>query len=281
MGHLGYDKASLKARWKKRVNNNGTKIYAYAYSLRNISNTTVEIRIGRKIQSKMKDKMGSIRTVCMVHSEGTYGRKLSVHMVYNKKGKCTEENRNRIKYKKRKRSAMKNKKINDKGKILGKYGKISTLEKNIKVTYGKYWAHTGLSVLWVNTSVHTVHKYGNQRHSCGPEAEGGSMQKYRIVVACIWPGSSISWRMCIVKHSNVHCVARNWRYGSDIKMRWQISDISCCSMSIDKSDGSAMDVDPLHFPELAIGGKRGKYAGNIHKKWYYVMSINRCTHYGE
>jgi hypothetical protein len=52
-------------------------------------------------------------------------------------------------------------------------------------------------------------------------------------------------------------------------------------MNTDKSDGSAMDVDPLHFPELAIGGKRGKYAGNIHKKWYYVMAIIRCTHYRE
>jgi hypothetical protein len=52
-------------------------------------------------------------------------------------------------------------------------------------------------------------------------------------------------------------------------------------MNTDKSDGSAMDVDPLLFPELAIGGKRGKYAGNIHKKWYYVMAIIRCTHYRE
>lgn len=174
MGHLEYNKASQKARWKKKVNNNGTKIYAYAYSLRKMCDTMGTIRIGRIINSRNRDKMGE----------------QSVHMGYSKKRKWTKDKKKSIRNKKQKqRSTKKNKVIKDRERRRGKYRKNSTVRKIIKVMYGKYGAHNRPSGLLVNTSVHTVHKYGKQQHSRGPMARGGSMRKYRIVAARMWPGS--------------------------------------------------------------------------------------------
>ncbi len=64
-------------------------------------------------------------------------------------------------------------------------------------------------------------------------------------------------------------------------MQWLISEILRCCLNTDKAGGSAMEVDPVHFPELAIGGKRGKYAVNICNIVYNVMAIICCMHYRE
>ncbi len=127
-------------------------------------------------------------------------------MGYSKKRKWTKDKKKSIRNKKQKqRSTKKNKVIKDKERRRGKYGKNSTVRKIIKVTYGKYGAHNRPSGLLGNTSVHTVHKYRKQQNSRGPMAGGGSMRKYRMVPACMWPGSLESLRIYIVKYTTVKC----------------------------------------------------------------------------
>jgi hypothetical protein len=307
VGHLEDDKASQKLRNKNRVSKVISKRYAYAYSLHKMKQGIKQI--GHTIHNKVKgtytrghrvqreyNEKGKYKKRCkrikrfneyMIKQiknkvKDTHEREHRVQREYKEKGKC-EKTCKKIKwynkYTLRKERNERNKK-GRKGKTV-KYETYKYKCEGWPRMYSKYGEYRRGAEVVVNTSVHSVQKYGNQQCSHGLELRDVGTIHTSYVSTCIY--------MCrqIVKaeYLMVKSAACDWKIGGIVKMRRILSDTIRCSMNTGKAGGSAMDVDPVQFPDLAIGWRRGKHTANIHIriciKMYCTMVVMRNRHYGE
>jgi hypothetical protein len=254
VGHLEDDKASQNIRGEFRVNKGIYETYAYAYSLRNLRKWRKNI--GSRINGSSKGR---------------------VRREYNERGKCTKKCNTKKSYNIHTVSKSdKNKRSRFRKVKMVKYRKYKNKGRGRKGMYGKYVAYTRGAELSVDTGVHSVQKYSRQKGSQELEPRDDDTNGKGYVCA----HTLVYVLICKARYKNVGSTESK-RCTSN--MRRILSEIIRCSMNTEKAGGSAMEVDPVQFPDLAIGGRRGNNTANVCKSvlQYGKMAAIGNRPYGE